>query len=129
MLICTEMENLQLMAVLYPVTLVVSVLISMGVALLMVLQGAREAAIMRVLGMGRLRARVLLSSEQFLLSLLGIMAGLAALVFADREVFLQLTNAYVFCAALYFAGSILGATFGAISVTNRMPLGLLQVKE
>ena len=46
-------KNLSLMAVLVPVTIGVSTLIGMGLALLLVIQSAREAAILRVLGTPR----------------------------------------------------------------------------
>ncbi len=121
-------KNLRLMAVLYPVTVAVSVLIAAGLSLLMVLQTAKEAAIMRVLGATRRKVRAMLGAEQLLLCWFGITLGVAALALT-REGAAPITLAYFIYAALYFAGSVFGAVLGVILITNRMPLEMLQVKE
>lgn len=121
-------KNLRLMAVLYPVTVAVSVLIAAGLSLLMVLQTAKEAAIMRVLGATRRKVRAMLGAEQLLLCWFGITLGFAALALT-REGAAPITLAYFIYAALYFAGSVFGAALGVILITNRMPLEMLQVKE
>lgn len=122
-------KNLSLMAVLYPVTVVLSVIIAAGLALLLMFQTAREAAIMRVLGTAKHRARVMLWGEQLLLCFIGLLSGLILLIALRQDVSEVLAGTALTCAGLYLAGTLLGALSGAIFVTNRMPLELLQVKE
>ena len=118
-------RNIELMEVLYPVTLVVSVLIGAGLALLLTLQSVREAAIMRVLGITKLWVRVQLTAEQLLLCIIGLVLGLVGLMILAG---LAGANPWL-CAALYLAGTAAGAAVAAVTVSNRAPLELLQVKE
>ena len=122
-------KNLLLMSILYPVTVAVSTLIAAGLAALLLFQAAREAAIMRVLGTTKSRARVMLCGEQLSLCLMGLLLGLAMLVVLRQDASAVLAGPALVCAGLYLAGAFFGAVFSAISVTNRMPLELLQVKE
>jgi len=122
-------KNLSLMAVLYPVTVAVSILIAAGLAALLMLQAAKDAAIMRVLGTAKGRARSMLCGEQLALSLLGLLLGLTLLIILRQDASAVINGPALACAALYLAGAICGAVPSAISVTNRMPLELLQVKE
>jgi len=118
-------SNIALMEVLYPVTLAVSVLIGAGLALLLTLQSAREAAIMRVLGITRLWVRAQLTAEQLVLCLIGLALGLLGLIALAA----QSGAEPLVCAALYLAGTAAGATAAAVTVSNHAPLELLQVKE
>ena len=118
-------SNIALMAVLYPVTLAVSVLIGAGLALLLTLQSAREAAIMRVLGITKLWVRAQLTAEQLLLCIIGLSLGMVGLALMTRQVGLDA----LLCAALYLLGTAAGAIVSGIMVSNRAALELLQVKE
>ena len=122
-------KNLSLMTLLYTVTVVVSVLIAAGLATLLLFQSARDAAIMRVLGTTKSRARAMLCGEYLLLCLVGLVVGLSILVALRQDVVAVLQGPALVCAGLYLAGASGGALYSAIAVTNRMPLELLQVKE
>ena len=122
-------KNLSLMTLLYTVTVIVSVLIAAGLATLLLFQSAREAAIMRVLGTTKSRARAMLCGQHLLLCLVGLVVGLSILVALRQDVVAVLQGPALVCAGLYFAGASGGALYSAIAVTNRMPLELLQVKE
>ena len=122
-------KNLSLMAVLYPVTIGVSVLIALGLALLLQFQCAREAAILRVLGTPRAKTRLMLGAGQALLCALGLLLGLAVTCLLRREVGAVLRGPILLCAGLYFLGSLCGTWMGAVSVTRNKALELLQVKE
>ncbi|MTI95975.1 MAG: hypothetical protein FH749_10910 [Firmicutes bacterium] len=122
-------KNLQLMAVLFPVTMAVSVLIAAGLAVLLIFQATKAAALLRILGTTKARARAMLCWEQVALCMVGLILGLAALVILRQDVSGVLMGPAMLSAGFYLAGSLAGALFSAISVTNRMPLELLQVKE
>ena len=122
-------KNLQLMEILFPVTVAVSVLIAAGLAVLLIFQTSKEAALMRVLGTTKGRARAMLCGEQLLLCILGLGLGLTALIFLRQDAVAVLAGPAMLSAALYLIGVIGGSIPSAVSVTNRMPLELLQVKE
>jgi putative ABC transport system permease protein len=119
-------KNLSLLKVLYPVVIAVSVLIGAGLCFLLLLQATREAAIMRVLGTTRTAVRLALIIESLFLSVIGVILGLGI------ARFLWMTSDLVpllVSAGLYLAGVLAGSVIGTISVTNKKPIELLQVKE
>jgi ABC-type antimicrobial peptide transport system permease subunit len=122
-------KNLSLLEVLYPVTVAVSVLIGAGLCLLLVLQAVREAALLRMLGTTKTKVRAMLTSEHLLLSLIGVILGIVVLIFVRKDPGTLLRGPVIFAASLYLIGALVGAILGAISVTNKKPLELLQVKE
>ncbi len=122
-------KNLSLLEVLYPVTVAVSVLIGVGLSLLLVLQQARETALLRMLGVRKAWVRVMFSSEQLLLSLLGVLLGLGLLVILRQNPRAVLTGQALIATSLYLLGALVGALIAAVLVSNKQPLELLQVKE
>jgi hypothetical protein len=122
-------KNLALLEVLFPVTVAVSVFIGLGLGLLLVLQQARETALLRMLGVRRAWVRAMLSSEQLLLSFLGILLGLGLLVVLSHNPEAVLTPPILIAAGLYILGALIGSLIGAVLVTNKQPIELLQVKE
>jgi ABC-type antimicrobial peptide transport system permease subunit len=122
-------KNLSLLKVLYPVVIGVSVLIGAGLCFLLLLQATREAAILRVLGTTRTAVRLALIIEPLILSILGGLLGLgiSRLLWMSSDL-LSLIPLLI-GAGLYLAGVLAGSVTGAISVTNKKPIELLQVKE
>ena len=126
-------NSIELMEVLYPVTLVLSLLVAAGIAVLFVMTSAKEAAILRVLGTSKLHSRVMLALQNVLTSLAGLLLGLlGVLAYTGRtrpELLASLVGASVLCAVLYLLAAIVGAGASAVGVTRRNPLELLQVRE
>jgi hypothetical protein len=122
-------KNLSLLKVLYPVVIGVSVLIGAGLCFLLLLQATREAAIMRVLGTTRTAVRLALIIEPLILSILGVMLGLGISRYLWMSSDLVSAVPLLVSAGLYLAGVLAGSVTGAISVTNKKPIELLQVKE
>ena len=122
-------KNLSLLKVLYPVVIAVSVLIGAGLCFLLLLQATREAAILRVLGTTRTAVRLALIIEPLFLSIIGVIIGLG--ISRSLWVISDLVSAVPLLtgAGLYLAGVLAGLVIGAISVTNKKPIELLQVKE
>ncbi|TLN10165.1 FtsX-like permease family protein, partial [bacterium] len=122
-------KNLSILKVLYPVVMAVSVLIAAGLCFLLLLQKSREAAILRVLGTTRTAVRLALIVESFCLSLIGVVIGLGLAALLWMSAGLMPVGALLTSAGLYLGGAIAGLVSGAILVTNKQPLELLQVKE
>ena len=117
-------RNLALLLRLYPVAIGLSVIIGLGLALLLMLQNAKNAAIVRILGSTQRRALTVLSAEQMVTCLAGVLLGIAVAALLRWDV-----GAVCGLAALYFAGATAGSVAGGVLVTNKPPLELLQVRE
>ena len=118
-------QNLELLQILYPIALVVSFILAIGFSLLLMLQNARNAAIMHVLGLRKIRVRVILCSEQLIITMLGVAMGLIVLPIFE----LNFMPALLTLPAIYFAGAAIGSITGAIVISNKPPLELLKVRE
>lgn len=93
---------------------------------MLLFQRRREAAILRVLGVGAMPVRLTLAVELVLLDLVGVALGLGLIYAVTGRVSL---SAMGIAACAYFAGGLIGAAVGAGLVTSARPLALLQVKE
>ncbi len=124
-------NSIQLMKTLFPVALALSLLAALGVSALLILTEAREAAIMRVLGTTKLRSRIILSLQVIFMVLAGLMIGLTVAFTWAGSLGLAWATAglSLLCAAAYLLCATAGSAAGAVTVTNRPPLELLQVKE
>ena len=122
-------KNISLLKVLYPVVMTVSVLIGAGLCFLLLLQATREAAILRVLGVTRRAVRLALIVEPLFLSIVGVIIGLGISQLVWRSAGLVPAGSLLIGAGLYLTGALAGLVAGAISVTGKKPIELLQVKE
>lgn len=122
-------KSLSLLQVLYPVTVIVAVLIGLGLNLLLVMQSARDAAILRVLGVSAGRVRGMYTIQQLLLSLFGVFMGLAGVAILRSQPAALLEKQLIFGVLLFLGGALFGALLGVYLITNKNPLELLQVKE
>lgn len=122
-------KNINLLRVLYPIALALSTLIMLGLCYLLVQQRAREAALLRMLGVAPSKTRVMLWVEHLLLTFIGVLLGFALLgVFVPE--FVNISSQQILLASgLYLIGASLGSLLGAYTVTNKKPMELLQVKE
>lgn len=122
-------KNMSLLQVLYPVVIAVSVLIGAGLCFLLLLQATKEAAILRVLGTTRSAVRLALISWPLCLSIVGVIIGLGISRLLWMTPDLVAVGPLLSGAGLYLAGVLAGSLTGAILVTNKKPMELLQVKE
>jgi len=123
-LVSAMRQILLILELIHPIAIGLAIVIGTGLALLLMLQNAKNAAIMRVLGASLTKTRLVLWSEQILISLIGLTIGLTVLVAAGQSLASMVT-----LAGLYFAGVVVGASTGGIIVTSKAPLDLLQVRE
>ncbi len=119
-------KNITLMKVLYPLTNGVSILAAIGLSILFLLQRRREAAILRVLGVGILPTRVVLALELLAADLAGLLAGAGLVTLLLGAAGL---GALPVAAGCYFLGCLVGILAGAVLATRGRPLELLQEKE
>lgn len=115
-----KMANL--LSTLYPIALGVALLLGGVLPGLMVLQNNRETAILRVLGMSRKRICAMLTGEQVLLCVVGLILGAAAVFFLGAG--WELTYP-----GLHLAACLIGSTVFAGVSTGKDLLSLLQAKE
>ena len=125
-MVANQMEqNLALLQLLYPVTIALSVFIGAGLASMLLLQNAKVAAIMRVLGYTKTRLRAVLAAEHITVATAGVLVGLLLLPLIGIGLVIDLP----LLAGLYITGAVVGSIVGASIITSRAPLELLQVRE
>lgn len=117
-------QNLRLMKILFPIAQLVAMLAGGMVSLLLLLQNAKTAAILRVLGIPAKTVRRMLGAEKLLLGIAGSVAGILLCAILGKWNMALLVNA-----ALYLLGLLIGMVIGCAAVTRKKPLELLQVKE
>ena len=117
-------QSMLLLQLLYPVAVGLALVIGSGIALLLVLQGTKNAAIMRVLGASKFKACFVAWAEQILLCLMGLCAGAAVLTIMGRGIGMVLV-----LSGMYLAGVALGSLVGAVIITVKAPIEHLQVRE
>lgn len=120
-------RNLVLLEILYPAMFALAILIAAGLAALMVLQTAKEAAVLRVLGVRKGHTAALLVIEQLAPAALGLLAG--ALILQIVPVGSVAWRHVWLCVAGYIVGTGMGAAISAAARIGKNPLELLQVKE
>ena len=118
-------QNLTLLRVLFPIAIGVAFLLGLGLSLLVLLQNAKNAAIMRVLGKTKMATRFMLSIEQLIVCIVGAGIGLVALFLSGAVVSLTL----FVLAGIYLLGAFIGTIVGAFVISAKAPLALLQVRE
>jgi len=129
----TELDNIRrvrdLLATLFPIAVTAAVLIGATAPLLIIIQSAKEAAIMRILGTTKKRTRCILAFEQIILCAVGLACAAGGLVVYNAGLFAESTPLLAVCGVLYLLGGAAAALGAAVSVTSRKVLELLQVKE
>jgi hypothetical protein len=118
-------RNLSLLRVLYPIAIGSAFVLALGLSLLIMLQNAKNAAIMRVLGKAKGASRTALCMEQLIVCLTGVILGFAAMLLVGVTFGLTLLA----LAGVYFAGAAMGSLIGAFVITAKAPMELLQVRE
>ncbi len=110
---------------LYPAAVAAALIIGAFLCALIIFQTSTEAAIMRVLGTTKKKTAVILTAEQCILALSGIILGILIMAVINGGVSAQ---SLIFSGA-YFAVILLGSAISSVLVTRRNILDLLQTKE
>jgi len=118
-------QNLYFLRILHPIVLGLSLAIGAGLALLIMMQSAKNAAIMRALGFKKQKVRATLCAELAAVALAGVVLGILVM----SPINMGFPASLLMTASLYFGSVIIGSTIGAILISRRPPMELLQVKE
>jgi len=122
----TMEENVSLLWLLYPVVVIVSMLIAMGLSFFLTLQNAKNVAVMRIFGGTRNKIGIILWIEQLVLCLGGLMLGFGLLAVLNWGFgILEILG----IAGLYLFSVMIGSAIGLFIILRHAPLELLQVKE
>lgn len=128
-----ELDNIKrvrdMLVLLFPLAVAGAVLIGLTASGLIVMQSAKEAAILRILGTTKLRVRCMLSFEQISLCILGLILAALGLAIYNPGLFIRSVNTLLSCGALYVVGCATVVILSSTLVTRRKILELLQVKE
>lgn len=129
----TGLDNIRricgLLEAIFPIAVTAAALIGLFGSGLVILQSAKEAAFLRVLGVAKKRARCMLVFEQIILCFVGIVLVTGGLALYSPGIFARSTQMLAVCYVLYFMGCVCGASAAAVQVTRHRILELLQVKE
>ncbi len=121
--LCNILESL------FPIAVAAAAMIGLLGSVLIILQSAKEAAFLRILGVTKKRARCMLVFEQLALCLVGVILVAGGLALYSPGVFSRSVGTLAFCYTLYFLGCVCGAAAAAIQITRHRIMELLQVKE
>lgn len=114
---------------LFPIAVAAALLIGLICPGLVILQSAWEAAVLRVLGVTKLRARCMLVLEQTALCIAGTALSTGILALCSRNLFARSAKTLVVCFTLYLLAEVLGTLAASVQVTRHKALELLQIKE
>ena len=119
-------QVLLILELMYPVALALAAIIAGAKAMLLVLQSAKNAGIMRTLGVTKLKTGMIIAAEVFVVNIAGLITGLVILIALAMGFG---TASLIGIAALYFCGIIGGSLIGVITIIAKKPLELLQIRE
>ncbi len=122
-------QTYRLLELLYPILFALALILGGVLPAGIILQSAQEASLLRVLGTTKRRTRAMLSLEQAILCLLGLVLAALGLLGLKGSALRPVSDLLVIYAAAHFCLCLLGALTAAVSVTRRHVLELLQVKE
>ncbi|MCL2572727.1 MAG: ABC transporter permease [Defluviitaleaceae bacterium] len=118
-------QTLLLLELVYPVALTASAAIAGGLSMLLILQTAKTAAILHVLGTTKKKTVVILLMDQVLVCLAGMLPALVVLAIIG----VTFSSMFLLSLGIYFTAIVIGAFIGAVLVVKRPALGMLQVRE
>ncbi len=114
---------------LFPIAVIAAVAVGLLLSGLTILQSAREAACLRILGVTKKRACCMLALGQVFLCVEGIVFVACGLALYSPGLFARSVKTLAVCYALYFSGCLCGAAAAAVHVTRGRVMELLQGKE
>lgn len=122
-------KNLSLLEIFYPLTFILSIIISGILAFMMILRRTLDVAILRILGVKNKEVQWNLFRENLILVLIGIIISCTIVFGITVNSYSIGLSKYVMVMGGYLLGTIVGLILGIGKVTNKKPLDMLQVKE
>jgi len=118
-------QTLLMLQLVYPIAVGAAIFIAGGLAVLLMLQNAKRAATLHVLGATKRKTVMVLFVEHLIVCIAGFIPGIVILALMGVTFSIPL----IISLAIYLAGVFAGAIGGAVLVVRKEPLELLQVKE
>jgi len=129
----TELDHIRqvrdLLNGLFPIAVTALILIGMIAPGLIILQSAKDAALLRVLGSTKKQTRLILMLEQIILFLGGMVVGIAVLTIYNTRLLMEGGPIIILCFGLYFVGIVTVTMVSSMIVSKKKVMELLQVKE
>ncbi len=123
-------ENLKIFKLLYPVVSSVLILIGGLLSGLMVLQSAKEAALLRIIGTTKVRTRIMLAGKQLILCVVGEVLGIIIiLLYNGAEHMEAMRDLLCGCTLLFGLCYVASAVVCSWVVTRQEVMKLLHTKE
>ena len=122
-------QTYRLLELLFPIAFVLALILGAVLPAGVILQSAKEASLLRVLGTAKGRTRSMLSLEQIFLCLLGILLAGLGLAAVKGSALGQVKELLAVYAGAHFLLCALAAFLASAAVTRRRVLELLQTKE
>jgi ABC-type antimicrobial peptide transport system permease subunit len=123
-------ENLKIYELLFPIVAVVLILIGGLLSGLMVLQSAKDAALLRMIGTTKVRTRIMLAGQQLVLCTVGLILGIIAIsLYNGAEHMEAMRSLLVGCALLFGLCYVASTAVCSWVVTRQEVMALLQTRE
>ena len=122
-------NTVRLLTSLFPFAIVAALLIGGFLCCLIILQSAKELALMRMLGTTRIMSCVVPSLEHSSLCIIGLALGIYAMLAFNGFSFSFLRNEPLLFVTLFFAMILFCGIICSALATRKPPLELLQVRE
>jgi len=122
-------KNLELLHIIYPIILVLSLIIAVALPYLLVLRRSEELAIMRILGVKEVEVKRYVFTESLLLVIIGQLIAMAVINVLTFKSGSYPIWKYLFIIIGYLLASIIGILASLKNVLNKKPMDMLQVKE
>jgi len=119
-------QILILLELLYPIAVGLAIAVGAVVGLVLMLQMALNAALLRVLGASKLKTCIMLCMEQFAVCIVGLGVGFVVLMGLSWGFG---AGALLVVAGVYLGSVVIGSVVGAVIITGKAPIDLLQVRE
>ncbi|MDF2543751.1 MAG: transporter permease subunit [Herbinix sp.] len=123
-------ENLKIFELLFPVVAGVLILIGGLLSGLMVLQSAKEAALLRAIGTTKVRTQIMLAGQQFVLCAAGLILGVILIsLYNGAERMTAMGSLFIGCALLFGLCYVVSTAVCSWVVTRQEVIALLQTRE
>lgn len=122
-------KNLELLSIIYPIILVLSLIIAVILPYLSILRRSEELAIMRILGVKEVEVKRYVFTESLLLVIIGEIIAMVVISVITFKSGVYPIWKYLFVIVGYLLASIVGVLASLKNVLYKKPLDMLQVKE
>lgn len=122
-------RNLELLSIIYPIILVLSLIIAVILPYLLILRRSGELAIMRILGVKEWEIKRYVFTESILLVTIGEIIAITVIGIVTFNSGIYPIWNYLLMAVGYLLATIIGISTSLKNVLDKKPLDMLQVKE